>query len=1495
MNFNSKRIPLALVLAFGVALLLAMPVFAEDVPPPEAPAEPIVAAPAAPDEPAAQSMGGESVGAPLGAAGGVNASALRIWFEVGGLLYDDYGTLQEAINGITLFGLPGDRTIHVEAGNYDTDVDYQAELNGAQPYLAQVKAIKGVGGFPNNEGAPVFTGGLTVTGTTAGFTLEGLQFDRELLFQNNTGTVTLTYVDIYGGDGALTVEDHNGTVKRDSVNLSGGGVANLDNTASASAGMTIFNSAFNGHGGTHPGLAINTRGMATLTGVSANYNGGNGATISAKGGVKVVHGLFNGNNAFGLEIRPGTGGEAASVYLEDIAARDNAWSGVGIFSATGGVTIKQAGLSNNGWRGLTVSGATDDDPIASAVTLVDVGAYGNGNEGIYLRTNGTATLTRVTAQGNQGVSGIYITTPGAITLNSINASDNTADGVFGAILDNQFDGSTKGVTITNTYYRNSFSNNRGNGLWIRTNGAVSIKGLDANNNRIGDNDNGYGIFISGGAASNVTLTDVNADNNDQYGVKIATAGTITWKGGGANNNGDDNVGERFGALLENQYASATKAVTLGNLNFDGNRNGSGLTVHSKGAINIKTSGASWNDGFGMDLSSNFSGGNGAISVLSSATQGNEFNGNGEHGLKIQATGAVSLAYLNARENIGKGFDINNTYAVTAAPVKLTNLDAGNNVGDGIYVETKGAVTASNLNSSGNGGTGVNIDASAGTGAVKVLRTAHWHNYFSDNDGEGLSILARGAITLARLMANNNGGLGAYIDNCLAQPDNTCLGNGGVTFQITPGWNHEFSGNGGLGLYVQSKGAISISNVNANNNAYIGVVLDNNWVGANGTITIGSVGGGNNNFSQNGGSGLLAFSTGAISLSQFEANNNYGYGVHLNNAAATSAKPVTVLNGNTSDNTNGDGLRISSKGNIKVTSVSADRNDGRDMWLNDGESVAERLRDYNAAEGDAWKFTLDEAGTTNTELHLYNNFEAVLSLQYYDGATESWLQYGSATVSGVGVLTLDVGILPAGDYRILVQGSDDSQYGDYVLSFNDPWNDNLQRNGASGFDLSNSYDGGAGTITLLPGATQSQVVANENSATGIIAFSRKAVTLGQMHADGNGGRGVVVDNCLWDDDLGACAATAPVTLKGNGSGFFNNTWDGMFIYTNGAANLVNLAAGDNGHGYDASPYRWNGVYIVAAGNVSIKTTGANQGVNWFGNNGDTGLVVSTAGTITIDKAIANQNGGQGGWLDNYGAVSPKAVTVTNSSFDDNGYGLDIYTTGAVTLKKMQTNNNAYDGTWIWNYDTIAPVSIIQSDFSGNQDGYGISVDVLGNITWNSSSANGNAEQGAWLDNDDGIGTVTLLGSYGLNNFYNNQDIGLEIESFNSVSVNSVRAGFGAMGAYINAQGPVTISNSIFENSWENGLKVEGGFGNLSLNNVSVFRNALDSGGDYAGAILTAQFGNIFITNSNFSGNGDAGLSLGWNAPFFYSLTNTTYYGNNMDDDGSPNFNLVTHVP
>ena len=322
----------------------------------------------------------------------------------------------------------------------------------------------------------------------------------------------------------------------------------------------------------------------------------------------------------------------------------------------------------------------------------------------------------------------------------------------------------------------------------------------------------------------------------------------------------------------------------GNNQFKDNNPG-GLAVFSNGFITLNNITSSDNGG-GVWVDNTHS----PIFQGVTITGTNLFDNNSSAGLFLFTRGPVTANNLTSTDNgyndtiTGYGVDIENWTAATAQPVTLTgtNFIGFNNL-TGLWLLSNGAVSINNLSADNNGVLGaliVNCGYSTLTNCTSVGIAAPQNVTFTGyvnldgNSRNGMNVWSYGAITLANVNANNNGqskvvGGGVYLDNC--DYGDLVAGHCSATLPraITLTGNNSFDGNFTYGLQVNSLGAITVNNVNADNNGNTngnaGVFLENDFPGAVGGVSVTNTAANFPNFSNNGGNGLKILSRGAITV------------------------------------------------------------------------------------------------------------------------------------------------------------------------------------------------------------------------------------------------------------------------------------------------------------------------------------------------------------------------------------------------------------------------------------------------------------------------------------------------------------------------------------------------------------------------------------------------------------------------------------------------------
>ncbi|MFN8410891.1 MAG: right-handed parallel beta-helix repeat-containing protein [Anaerolineales bacterium] len=1391
----------------------------------------------------------------------------------------------------------------------NSNLDYQVPsfiLDGSN--ISEFKTMSGYkltikGGWNGN-------GIATVDTTTPSKILAPLQI---LNWKNDVTLSDLVFdlsSGVTSGDGLIVQTTKN--IKLDRVSVNGnvnGGGANLDNSTGASTVTVTINNrntlltkdTFSGNNG--DGLKIHSTGKITLANIIANNNndglgnGGNGLNVdnaisSTKQGV-TLSGLneFKGNLFVGLYVK-----SSGLITVTDVTASNNGDGGAYLYNADPGnsATIVLAGtnifndnlyglqvltngalnvsnlyVNSNLGFGANLSNANATPP--QAFTIKSSQFKFNGDYGLQIASKGLVTITNVTANSNGGVGisvdntpgvlgvtltstvvdaytfnnngqeGIKIHSRGAIVLNNIIANNN---GLLSAIaysaeIDNALASPAQNVTLTGT---NTFNNNHVGGLYIHTVGSIVLTNINANGNGNG-NPNGSGVVLSNEDASltspkAVTLNGTNVmSNNKSSGLSIETIGLITINSLTANGNGSD---LNDAVILSNIGANIPLGVTLTGNNFINNNYKSGLVVTSKGLVKINSLTASGNGslapsffvpGYGVDIdntaSSTFAGVN--------FTGTNSFIGNYDTGLRIQTDGAVNLVNLVAQSTVnGDGVNVNNQTASTLiTPQNVTISGANNfslNSGNGLSVFSYGIISVANVvaDQNGSGGTeyGILLDNHAATVVKPVSLTGV--NLVTKTDGSGgVYILSKGVISVAGLTASETtNGDGAYLYN--AYP--------GFKNGITVTGINKFIGNSGVGLNITSLGTVTTNNVTTTSNHLQGMNIDADNSGAIGSVNVIGTNVFNNNYLD----GLNVVSLGVITINNVTANQNglvssNGGGATLSNKNAT-LKNVVLTGSNIFTGNYYYGLSVETSGAITSSSVLTSNNTAN--AVSTGFDSGIYLNNTFGGTGSRQPITL--SGKTT----VLNNSGYGLNI----------VSSGLITVNG---LTATGNALSGGHY-----------YGAYLNNVNA------------------STSSGALGVTL--GGINNT---SDNSWEGIFVTTKGAITVGNLTANGNGlninaAKGAILDNS---------SGTIGVTMTGVNT-FNGNKAGGLDILTNGAVSLNSITASDTKQGL--------GVTIDNASNPAAPQNVTFTGLSVFNSNFDTGAEIKSYGVVTFNGVTANFNGlglgsGYGISVDNYnlsGTLSKNVVfNGTNTLNGNQSGGLTVVTLGSIVINNLTASGNvAGDGVYLKNdiSNSTSAVTLTGTNKFENNYTNGLKISSLGAITLSNIISNGNGHTttgyGVYVENYTAVTPqkVTFTGS---NTFNSNKQAGLYIHSKGAISLNSVTAntngteGVNVDNDEVGASGGVTFTgNNTFTNNLGTGLKI------VSQDVVSIAKVVSNNNTLDGLAIVTT--GNVTLTCGNFVKNTQNGWSI--SSPSVVTLIAVVSSGNGVNTSLTGGGSLIT---
>jgi hypothetical protein len=846
----------------------------------------------------------------------------------------------------------------------------------------------------------------------------------------------------------------NGAILANNITANGntagvGATFDNDGFAGGSAAVTLTGTnSFQNN--SNSGLEIFSDGIVTLNNISSNDNGGFGLNVQNSGALTPKAVLLNGTNKLDDNLFDGLHIESiGTVTVNNLSASSNDGSGVDIDNFNGSAAQN---VTMNGYVTVTnnVTGSGLSITSSGTVTLNKVTANDNGQAGILVANNNATAPKTIMINGfaialNNGVDGIDLLSLGAITLNNTTAS---ANGEFGLIAN-----TVGGITLNGT---SSFSANDGSGLELYSYGNILIKDLEANGNGFDQNPllNGHGAYLYNsfsGATGNITVGGKTAgwvnefDDNFLSGLEIYSNGTVTLSNIEAAGNGLDNGVDAqygFGVFISNGTAATPKNVTILGENYFGYNYIDGLNISTKGAVTLNKIIAEGNDvGYGVYIANNFD-----PSVQQNVTLNGygDFTENGADGLSIHTFGMITLNSIFAAGNLDTGIYLDNaTSATIVKPVTINGYALAYGNGDfGVYVNSLGAIKINNLEASfGNlDGALLDNDEAGATGGVTLTGS----NGVSANTLSGLTIFTRGAILINDLDAVGNlGGFGAYLDNSSAA---TPLA---VTLTNTTSGVSDFSENFYSGLVVDSRGAVTITNLMANSNGEGGVIINNRGSGTATPqmVTLNGYG----QFSNNGDDGLVVLSYGAITTNNLTAIDNgqnsgaSGYGVYLDNCDhngsncnALTAKSVTLNGTNLFTGNWLDGLNVQSLGAIKANNLTASYNTGNGANLRNEQNFG--------------SFSVTLTGTNEFE---FNNMIGLVA------ATN-----GPVTLNNV-------------------SANSNNYYGVFVESTNAVTQAQVNFTGTNYF--------------------------NDNSNDGLFVITDASITLNNITANGNGASGVMLDN------------------------------------------------------------------------------------------------------------------------------------------------------------------------------------------------------------------------------------------------------------------------------------------------------------------------------------------------------------------------------------------------
>ena len=1344
--------------------------------------------------------------------------------------------IQSALDYMSANNLsPSDGLLHVEADSYTEDISVDGNLVFLKGIISEGSSID-----------TIITGTVSISNTTKGFTLRGFTIFGSLSLSDNIGTVTLEDVVVESSSSTgISIKKHKGAVKINRVAADNNSEYGLyiDNSYGTSS-VTISNSQFqfNQGGPNTSGLYIKTNNKITLKGVSVFGNTGSGAILNALKGTFISQSVFSNNTYQGVYIENTYTSNA--VTITDTLINNNGYEGLYLFTG-GKVVLDNVTVTGNG-NGDERNGATINTQAGNRATIKVINSIFSGNYdyGLHINAINNVTISGITADSN--MNGIFIDT--------CFFNNGTCQGTGKVIISNK--------------QQNSISNNSHQALYILANNTVTLKNIDSTGNGSGlyiDNSRGnrkkisitngnfsnstnlYGIDIM--SSGKVTLVNVLANDNNSFGIQIETLGAVILKNISANSNGG--VGLSVDNCQENGGCTSNAAVKIYGSANDFNNNGNdGVVIITGGKVTIINISADSNSGnYGMRVDQSNSSGSPSVKIRASKNYTNSFTNNNRNGLFIWSPGNVSLV----------------------------NIAADGNGDSGLFITANGKVTITNA-SNDNSSQGIRIINNGHGKSVTLTNIKS-----SNTNGIGIEISAFGNVSLKNITSNGNGETGIEIKNCMT--DDTCSGKITLT-NVAASQNTASHGvyieskgnvliknlttedNGQTGLFVNTTGKIIISKAASNGNAF-GMALYNNNSSNNAGIRISYTESSNNTHNH----GLRINTKGSVSLMNITSNSNAGSGLELDNCqknggfCASSASVKIYGSANNFNDNGNDGVHIETGGKVTIMNISASSNGGYGLQMD------------NCQENGSC--------TSNAAVKIY-------------GSANDFNNNGS---NGVDIIT--------GGKITIINISADSNGGDYGMQVNQFLSSgspsvkirasknytnsftNNNRNGlfiwspgnVSLVNIAADGNGDSGLFIITEGKVTITNASNNNSSQGIHIINNghgKSVTLTNIESSNTNGIGVEI----W---AFGNVSLKNITSNGNGENGIEIKSCMTDDTCSGKITLTNVTASQNTVNH--------GVYIESKGNVLIKNLTTED-------NGQTGLFVNTIGKIIISKATSNGNA-FGMALYNYTSSNNAGIRISYTESSNNTYdfGISINTKGSVSLMNITSNSNAGRGLFVDNHhgDTIdrintASVKIYGSanNFNGNGSD-GVKIVSGGKVTIMNINANSNGGYGLQVDNrreSGGRTRNTAVKIYGnANNFNNNGSDGVNIVSDGKVTMinTSANSNSGYFGIFIDASGFVNLSKINTNGNFRNGLSLYR-VSNASLYKVQSCLNGDDTN-DGDGLILIVNDGaTVKITYSVFSTNYGSGIEI--NGNMVPNLYKTYYFGNDINNNGDSNLNLLT---
>ncbi len=624
--------------------------------------------------------------------------------------------------------------------------------------------------------------------------------------------------------------------------------------------------------------------------VNANSQFGSGLySNNGWGYLSIIDSVFDNNTrGHGILVQSHDG----VVYLEDVSASYNDAEGAEIQNEHT-VTIKEGLFNHNdGEYGLDI----DADIIEIADTFVD----DNEHNGAILYADEWITILTSSFSSNEKGYGLNAYTDDQyIFIDGLNADGNET---YGAHLDAQTD-----LTIKNA----TFDKNDEEGLWAESDtGAMLLEMVSASGNGYDMSmfPHGYGMHLF--SMGDMTLTDVDAIGNFDYGLNAETKGALVISGSHFDENGWGNEGNPWASDGYGAHLISALDMTITDTTFNDNYNEGLYAEAGHGSAPVYAMefiGGGWpppppppvignilldgvtasNNGymgfggayaFGASLDTN-----GTLTILDSY-----FDHNRDYGVNGYAAGDIKVEGTSVDENQGWSPNDFGAKFHGESGIELIDSTFDNNWGPGLQVHVEDDISVNGISASNNKewdsypwfypGYGAQFDTMFG--GVNIA-----DSYFDYNQGFGLFVWAQGDVVVNNTSASNN-----YFSDFWYSPDLEkveVMGGGGYP----PYYLGYFNGDGANIFSMNGFVEINTSHFDENDDDGLGVDA---WEGIK-LFKITASGNGDD------GANLMSYGDTEVTCSTFKDNGSYGL-----TAGAFGVDSSVTLNGDTfSGNGSGD--------------------------------------------------------------------------------------------------------------------------------------------------------------------------------------------------------------------------------------------------------------------------------------------------------------------------------------------------------------------------------------------------------------------------------------------------------------------------------------------------------------------------------------------------------------------------------------------------------------